>query len=35
MDVGVEVLDKHETKETFSTLLGNSITQMGMHHSIR
>lgn len=31
----MEVLDKHVTKETFSTLLGNSITWLGMQRSIR
>lgn len=29
VSVGVEVLDEHETKETFSSLLGNSITWVG------
>ena len=33
--VGVEVLGEHGTKEVFSTLLGISITQMGMHLNIR
>lgn len=33
--VGVEALGERGTMEVFSTLLGISITQMGMHLNIR